>query len=1200
MLTTSSINHYVKLFTEKRDELEEQQRHLHVGLDKLRDTVTQVEDLRKSLAIKRSQLEAKNKEANEKLQRMVADQQEAEQKKAASIEIQAALVEQDRNIAERRAVVMADLADAEPAVLDAQAAVSNIKRQHLQEVRTMANPPEAVKIAMESVCTILGHKIDSWRTVQGIIRRDDFIQRIVNFDTNTLTKGLRETMKREFLSRPNYKFETVNHASKACGPLVKWVIAQVRFSEILDKVEPLRNEVHSLENQAETTKKQAAAIIQMIAELEKKIARYKDEYALLISDVQAIKAEMERVQGKVDRSMKLLESLSSERNRWEAGSRTFDVEMSTIVGDVLLSAAFLAYGGFFDQHYREIMWQEWSSHLADANIQFKQELVFTEYLSTADDRLSWQSKSLPSDNLTTENAIMLKRFNRYPLIIDPTGQATTFLLNEYKERKITVTSFLDEAFLKVLESALRFGNPLLIQDVEHLDPILNAVLNREIRRTGGRVLIRLGSQDIDFSPSFTMFLSTRDPSVEFSPDICSRVTFVNFTMTRSSLQSQSLDQVLKVERPDTERKRTDLTKIQGEFRLRLRTLEKLLLQALNESSGNILDDDKVIDTLETLKCEAADVTHKVEETDIVMKEVEQVTAEYLPLAQACSSIFFVLEQLNIINHFYQFSLRFFLDIFDYILHHNPNLKNISDHNVRREILLKDLFLIVYKRTSRALLYRDRLMLAVLLAQVKMRGIEDIGEELEFLLESGDSVTPTATSQTQNISVLSPEQALRLETFAKQSIFKPVQIHIAEHESEWASFLEAEAPERRPPTPWEPSTRKSFQLEIVSLLSPSRPVAVEAIRSLLIIKCFRPDRLLQATTIFVKNVFETDLAEVSSYELGAIVVNEVLPVTPVSLVSVPGYDASYRVENLIKNTGTRSASVAMGSQEGYTLADQAIAAASRQGTWVLLKNVHLAPTWLGQLEKKLQTLNPHRSFRLFLTMEANPSIPVNILRQSRLIMNEPPPGIKANLLDSLRSITSSRLAQGPAEKVRLYFLLAWFHAVVQERLRYVPLGWSKTYDFNDSDMASAFTTIDTWLNLAARGKTNLDPATIPWDALRNLIKQSVYGGRVDSDFDQKILDAFVDNLFSPMAYNVDFDLVPTLTGQQQLVAVPDGTKMEHFLSWVQALPDREPPAWLSLPPTAERVIAIAQGALLFFPLLADVTNGSKKVMNYLPS
>ncbi|KAI0961093.1 hypothetical protein AcV7_000287 [Taiwanofungus camphoratus] len=1155
------INHYVRLHNEKRDELEEQQRHLHVGLDKLRDTVTQVEELRKSLAIKRSQLEAKNAEANEKLKRMVADQQEAEQKKAASIEIQAALVKQDKHIEQRRAIVMADLADAEPAVLDAQSAVSNIKRQHLQEVRTMANPPEAVKLAMESVCTILGHKIDSWRTVQGIIRRDDFIQRIVNFDTaNQMTRQLRDIMKKDFLSRPSYNFETVQRASKACGPLVKWAIAQVRFSEILDKVEPLRNEVQSLEDQAEHTKQQAKMIITMISELESSIEKYKEEYAALIRETQAIQTEMERVESKVNRSMKLLESLSSEKSRWESGSRTFDTEMSTIVGDVLLSAAFLAYGGFFDQHYREVMWQEWSSHLAEANVKFKAELSLPDYLSTADDRLSWQSKGLPSDNLCTENAIMIKRFSRYPLIIDPTGQATNFLLNEYKDRKITVTSFLDEAFLKVLESALRFGNTLLIQDVEHLDPILNPVLNKEIRRTGGRVLIRLGSQDIDFSPSFTMFLSTRDPSVEFSPDICSRVTFVNFTMTRSSLQSQSLDQVLKVERPDTERKRTDLMKMQGEFRLRLRTLEKLLLQALNESTGNILDDDKVIDTLETLKREAAEITRKVEETDLVMKEVEQVTTEYLPLAQACSAVFFILEQLNLVNHFYQFSLHFFLEIFDYVLHHNPNLRNISDYHRRREILLNDLFLIVYKRTSRALFHRDHVMLAVLLAQVKLRGIEEITDELEFLLESGDGIVTAGSSNPdlQKSSILSVDQKQRLETYAKQPLFKPVLTHVLQHEDEWIPFLESSSPENAVPSPWDASTP-----------------AVEAIQRMLIIKCLRPDRLLQATASFVRVVFETDLSAISAYDLGAMVNDEILPATPLSLVSVTGYDASYRVESLVQKMGARCASVAMGSQEGFTLADQAIAFAARQGSWVLLKNVHLAPSWLGQLEKKLQTLNPNRNFRLFLTMEANPSIPVNILRQSRIVMNEPPPGVKANLTDSLRSIPATRLSQGPAEKARLYFLLAWFHAVVQERLRYVPLGWSQVYDFNDSDMASAFTTIDTWINAVAKGRANIDPAIIPWDAVRTLIKQCVYGGRVDSDFDQKILDAFVDGLFTPLAYNVDFNLVPSITGSEGL-GVPDGTKLEHFLSWVQNLPEREPPSWLSLPPTAERVIAIAQG------------------------
>lgn len=134
--------------------------------------------------------------------------------------------------------------------------------------------------------------------------------------------------------------------------------------------------------------------------------------------------------------------------------------------------------------------------------------------------------------------------------------------------------------------------------------------------------------------------------MDFAPDLCSRVTFVNFTVTRSSLQSQCLHRVLQSERPDIDEKRTDLLKVQGEFRLRLRQLEQSLLQALNESKGRILDDDNVLTTLEKLKTEAAEVRVKVEETDQVMAQIEKVSQEYMPLAVACSSIFFTLEDLN--------------------------------------------------------------------------------------------------------------------------------------------------------------------------------------------------------------------------------------------------------------------------------------------------------------------------------------------------------------------------------------------------------------------------------------------------------------------------------------------------------------------------------------------------------------------------
>ncbi|GAA6059654.1 hypothetical protein JCM10212_004157 [Sporobolomyces blumeae] len=1161
------INQYVRLFNEKRDELEEQQRHLNVGLDKLRDTVVQVEELRKSLAVKRNQLEAKNAEANEKLKRMVADQQDAEQKKVASIDMQAAIEEQKRAIAERKEIVMGELADAEPAVADAQAAVSNIKKQQLTEVRSMANPPEAVKLSMEAVCIVLGHKIDSWKSVQAILRGENFITNIVNFDTaRSMTRQLRDKMRNEYLSLPTFTFETVNRASKACGPLCKWVIAQVNYSDILDKVGPLRNEVQELEDQAETTMHQAQAIITMIAELEARIASYKDEYAALISETQAIKAEMETVQTRVTRSITLLDSLGSEKERWEAGSKTFEDQMSTVAGDVLLSAAFVAYAGYFDQGYRQSMWQGWANHLHDAGIKFKSELSLSEYLSTADDRLGWQARALPADDLCTENAIMLKRFDRYPLVIDPSGQATAFLLNEYRDRKISVTSFLDEAFLKNLESALRFGTPLLIQDVEYLDPILNTVLNKELRRAGGRVLIRLGNQDIDFSPSFTMFLSTRDPSVEFAADLNSRVTMVNFSITRASLQTQSLAQVLRVERPEIDRKRSDLLRLQGEFRARLLHLEKSLLAALNESQGNILDDDKVIGTLETLKREAADVTRKVEETDTVMAEVDEVTNEYLPLAQASSNVFFVLDELHLLNHFYQFSLRFFSDIFDYVLLHNPSLQGVTDPHERLRILLDDLFLNVFKRTSRALLHSDHLTLAVLLAQVKLRGSPDELDEHEFgfLLEGGDAAI--VDSSNADVPLLDAPQQQRLRAFERLECFKGVRPHLIEHEGDWRDFLSSNSPETVVPAIWDG-------------LSP----ITAAVRRALVVKCLRPDRLLQAFAALAHLVFKQDLTSQTSYDLGQMVSSEVEAASPVCLCSVPGHDASFRVDHLVTTTGAKCTSVAMGSQEGYSLADQAIAAAARTGNWVLLKNVHLAPNWLSQLEKRLQSLNPNRNFRLFLTMETNPSIPVNILRQGRVIMNEPPPGIRANILDSLRSLAPARLASGPAEKTRLYFLLSWFHAVVQERLRYVPLGWSKAFEFNDSDQEAALDTIDAWIASAAKGKANVDPAAIPWSAIRTLVRETVYGGKIDTEFDQSLLDSFVASLFSPRAYDVDFELVAKSDAEEGLL-VPDATQLDQFVEWTKALPEQEPPSYLALPSSAERVIATVQGTALLTRLL----------------
>ncbi|CAK7266377.1 dynein heavy chain [Sporothrix epigloea] len=1188
------VAQYVKLYNEKREDLEEQQRHLNVGLEKLRDTVDKVCDLRASLAEKKAQLEKKDAEANEKLQRMVADQREAEQRKNTSLEIQAALEIQEGEVASRKKIVLEDLARAEPAVEAAKASVSNIKRQQLTEVRSMASPPQGVRLTLDSVCTLLGHKVvGDWKAIQGVVRRDDFIASIINFNNEKMmTKSLRLKMRNEFLSNPEFTFEKVNRASKACGPLVQWVEAQVNYAEILDRVGPLRDEVSQLEDQALQTKAQAKAVENTIETLETSIATYKTEYAALISETQAIKAEMSRVQFKVDRSVRLLDSLSSERVRWEEGSRSFETQIGTLVGDVLVAAAFLAYSGLFDQTFRKSMMEDWLHQLQLSGISTKQHNPVTEYLSTADERLGWQENMLPVDDLCTENAIILKRFNRYPLIIDPSGRVTEFLQRECKDRRLTVTSFLDDSFAKQLESSLRFGNPILIQDAEHLDPLLNHVLNKEYQKTGGRVLIQLGKQQIDFSPAFKLYLSTRDPSATFAPDICSRTTFVNFTVTQGSLQTQSLNEVLKSERPDVDERRSNLIKLQGEFKVHLRQLEKRLLQALNESRGNILDDDNVIETLETLKTEAADISTKMSSTEGVMAEVEQITLQYAIIARACSAVFAVLEQLHYLNHFYQFSLQYFLDIFHSVLHGNPHLASETDYNVRRDIIVRDLFATTFKRTALGVLQKDRITLAMLLVQAtpyKMdKGLIDV------LLD--------ARVQGRDASANSNGSSARNEAMAIARRLPALQDKIDKvSEAEWLRFLGEEEGESFVPASILQSFAASSGGEQAATTAAeaeaakSSSVYNQALGSLLLVKLFRLDRLVPAAEKFVTLVLGQDLFDIVE-DLGG-TVTQVSATRPIALVSSPGFDASYKVDNLVERMTARCTNIAMGSAEGLASADKAVSNAAQMGSWVLIKNVHLAPTWLQSLEKRMDSLNPHADFRLFLSMESSPKIPVNLLRASRVLMYEQPAGVRANMKDSMSSL-ATRSSRPPVERTRMYLLLSFLHAVTQERLRYAPnLGWKGFWEFNDSDYECSAFVVDTWIEAVAGSRSNIAPQNIPWDMICYLVTE-MYGGKIDDEGDFRMLNQLVKGILTPAAYDIGHKLVEDDAESKAAgLVVPAGTSLTDCMTWIQKLPEREPPTYLGLPANAEKLLLVGLGESLVRDLkkVTDLLDEGEQLM-----
>ncbi|KAL3113944.1 hypothetical protein niasHT_017894 [Heterodera trifolii] len=543
------INHFVMISKEKRDELADEQIHLNNGLRKINETEQQVKELQKSLNEKEVDLMKKQGEANAKFQLMLGDQREAENEKRTSETLQKQIREEKQCIVEKKdQVEERKLAEVKPAVEEAKSAVSGIKKAQLVEVRSMASPPNAVKIAMEVICLLLGEEQTEWKSIRAIMAKDDFISRILQFNTDSITSEITEKMKQYEDNNPDWEFEKVNRASVACGPMVKWAKAQLDYAKMLIKIEPLNSDLKRLEKEAEEKTVKGEELKHKIEALENRIQELKDEYAQLIGEAKHIKRDLQVVQE--NRSIHLLKSLRFECDRWEASRERFAQQNETLVGDVLLSAAFLSYSGYYDQLLRDTLFQKWMGILESSKIMFRHELARIEYLSTADERLQWNNNGMPTDELCTENAIMLKRFNRFPLIIDPIGQSIEFICKEFstasgkehqKGGSVQLTSFNDNSFRENLESALRFGKTLLVQDAESYDPILNSVLNREVKRTGGRVLITIGDKDIDLSPDFKIFLFTRDSSVEFPADVCSRVTFVNFTTTRASLRAETMN-----------------------------------------------------------------------------------------------------------------------------------------------------------------------------------------------------------------------------------------------------------------------------------------------------------------------------------------------------------------------------------------------------------------------------------------------------------------------------------------------------------------------------------------------------------------------------------------------------------------------------------------------------------------------------------
>merc|ERR1719387_2704297 len=206
----------------------------------------------------------------------------------------------------------------------------------------------------------------------------------------------------------------------------------------------------------------------------------------------------------------------------------------------------------------------------------------------------WNLQGLPADSVSINNGVMVSRGKRWPLMIDPQAQANKWI-KKAKGKDLKVLKITNPKMLVFLEGCIRTGAPLLIEDIaETLDPALEPVLLKAVYDNGGRLQIKLGDNEVDYDKNFLFYVTTKMPNPHYFPEVCIKVTVINFTVTFDGLEEQLLNETVSKEIPETLQRRTELMlQLAGDKKV-LKQLEDKILKLLSESSGNILDDEVLI------------------------------------------------------------------------------------------------------------------------------------------------------------------------------------------------------------------------------------------------------------------------------------------------------------------------------------------------------------------------------------------------------------------------------------------------------------------------------------------------------------------------------------------------------------------------------------------------------------------------------
>ncbi|KAK7889071.1 hypothetical protein WMY93_024631 [Mugilogobius chulae] len=512
------INTYTSLLLEKDQDILAQCKRLEGGLDKLKEATEQLGELNIKLAEQRVVLAEKSAACETLLDEICSNTTAAEEKKCLAEEKAKEIEEQNTVIAVEKQEAESSLAEALPALEAARHALQDLDKSDVTEIRSFAKPPKQVQVVCECILVLRGYKEISWQSAKGMMSEANFLRSLMEMDCDGISNSQVSTVK-GFLKNLKTSFKEMQGISRAGAGMLKYVEAIIGYCDVAKTIKPKREKVARLEKNFYQSKRELERIQNELSAIQKELQALRDKYQAAIEEKQLLQEEAELMERRLIAADKLISGLSSENERWTQDLEQLRQRRVRLLGDCLISAAFLSYEGAFNWDFRdEMVYQRWVEDVLQRDIPlsqpFKVELLLTDEVE----------------------------ISRSP-------------------RSMTQTS------LKHLEMAIKFGFPFLFQDVdEYIDPE---------QRVGSH---QARDKEVDYDPNFRLYLNTKLANPN-TPRLCSERLWSSTTPVRLTLTSCS-SVIMAFEKKELEKQREFLIQETSDNKKLLKNLGDSLLREL--------------------------------------------------------------------------------------------------------------------------------------------------------------------------------------------------------------------------------------------------------------------------------------------------------------------------------------------------------------------------------------------------------------------------------------------------------------------------------------------------------------------------------------------------------------------------------------------------------------------------------------------